>query len=371
MKKILVLALLVMILSPSVFAEAIDETIRAELEIEKAAESIPETLKSSEHNQITFSPSANPSENGLTPKSILKYIVNLTLSSLGEEIYFVITFIALIIISSMIRELVDGIGKGYVASSIHFAVSGIVSSLLISHVNNALASAETYVSELSVFITGLLPFLGSVALAGGEITSAAVSEALILSAVSFLQFVLEEIAVPLVRIVLSFSIVGYLSRLPLGALSELITGFATKLVTISFGVLCAIIYFQNTVTSVTDSLALRSLKLAAGNFIPLVGGFVSEASGTLISGVRLVKSTLGVFAICVILYTTALPLVNFGVRKLSLKFINVISKFVSADKESKVIGELVGIYNILSATMIASSCFFIFAISVFIKSEVG
>ena len=371
MKKILTVALLIFLMSPFSFAEALDESIRDELQIENVTENIPESLKNSEHNSISFSPSSTPAENGLTPESIVKYIISITFSSIGEEIHFIITFIAFIIISSMIHEIVDGIGKGYIRASVHFAVSAIISSLLIFHVNNALISAENYIQELSVFITGLLPFLGSVALVGGEITSAAVSEALILSAVSFLQFVLEEIAVPLIRIVLSFSIVGYVSSLPIGALSELITGFATKLVTISFGVLCAIIYFQNTVTTVTDSLALRSLKLAAGNFIPIVGSFVSEASGTLISGVRLVKSTLGVFAICVIFYTTALPLVNFGIKKLSLKFINIISKFVSADKEAKVITEIVGIYNILSAIMIASSCFFIFAISVFIKSEVG
>ena len=138
MKKILLVALLLFVLSPYTLGETLDESIRAELEIEKAAENIPETLKNSEHNTISFSPSGTPAENGLTPQSIVKYIINLAFSSLGEEIYFVITFIAFIIISSMIHEIVDGIGKGYIASSVHFAVSAVISSLLISHVNNAL-----------------------------------------------------------------------------------------------------------------------------------------------------------------------------------------------------------------------------------------
>lgn len=369
MKRIVIFFFLLLLFGVTAFAEiSIEERIREELSIEGAADAVPESLKG---NEIEFSPSKTPSENGLSPSAVFKYVLNLTFSSLGEEVYFVLSFLSLLVISSLANTFIDGLGNGGVATALHFTVSTVISSLLIAHVNNALDAASVYVEELSVFMTGLLPFIGSLSMIGGEISTSAVSGALILSAITFLQTLLTDVAIPISRIILSFSLVGYISRLPLGALSELLSGIVTKIITLSFGILCAIIYFQNTVTTVTDSLALRSVKLAAGSFIPIVGGFVSEASGTLISGIRLVKSTFGVFAIAVLIFMTARPLVNFGIKKIALKFIRVIARFTSSEKEGSIIGEIVGVYNILSAIMIASSCFFMFAIAVFIKSEVG
>lgn len=368
MKKIAVFILLILVFGVTAFSEnTIDEKIREDLNLEDAVDKVPESVV----KEADFSPSGTPSENGLTPAGIFKYVFNLTFSALGEEIYFLLSFLSLIVISSLAESFIDGLGNGGVKTALHFATSSVISSLLIVSANNAFALAIVYVEELSSFVVGLLPFIGSISLAGGQITSSVVTGALIISAIDFLEILITEIAIPISRIILAFSIVGYVSRMPLGALSEFLSGAVTKLVTLSFGILCAIIYFQNSVTAVTDSLALRSVKLAAGSFIPIVGGFVSEASGTLLSGVRLVKSTFGVFAVAVLLYMMIRPLVNFGIKKLTLKFIKIISRLVGADKEGSVVSEMLGVYNILSATMIASSCYFIFAIAVFIKSEVG
>ncbi len=369
MKRLAFFVILLFLFGVTAVAEIhIEEKVREELFLEKASDTVPESLKD---GGVEFSPSKTPSENGLNLSDIFKYILNLTFSSLGEEVYFILSFLSLLVVSSVANTFIDGLGNGGVRTAVHFTVSTVISSLLIAHVNNALDIASGYVDELSMFMTGLLPFIGSVSMIGGEISTSAVSGAIILSSINFLEMLLTDVAIPISRVIISFSLIGYISHLPLGALAELLSGIVTKIITLSFGILSAIIYFQNSVTTVTDSLALRSVKLAAGSFIPIVGGFVSEASGTLISGIRLVKSTFGVFAIAVLLYMTVRPLINFGIKKTALKFIRVIARFTGSDKEGSIMGEIIGVYNILSAIMIASSCFFMFAIAVFIKSEVA
>lgn len=372
MKRLCLFFVCLFLFSVNITAEnTIDEKLRQQLELDKAEEIIPDSVGNSEHIDIDFSPSKTPSENGLNFSDILKYIVNLVFDSLYEELKFLFTALALLTVAALTDSFVGAIGKGYLVDTVHFCSAGVFASLFIVHIKNALDSAGQYIEELSVFITGLMPFITSVSLVGGEVSSSAVQKALILSAVAILDTILMSVAFPISKAVLSFSVVGYVSKLPLGSISEFLTAVTTKLITITFGIMCAVIYFQNTVTAVTDSLALRSVKLAAGSFISIVGGFVSEASATLIAGVRLLKSTLGVFAIAILIYMTAIPIVNFGIRKLSLKFLCVLCKLLKRDSEAKIVSEMVGVYNILSAIMIASCCFFIFAISVFIKREVG
>ncbi len=372
MKRLCFFLFLLLLFSFNVCAEnTIQEELFEELELEKAEEIIPDSVLESEHIDKEFSPTKTPSENGLNFSDILKYIFNLVFDSFSEELKFIFTALALLLIVSLTDSLVNAMGKGYLIDAVHFCSAGVFASLFIVHIKNALLCAGEYIEELSVFITGLMPFVTSVSMVGGEFSSAAVQKALILSAVAILDTILISVAFPISKAVLSFSVVGYISKLSLGSISEFLTSVTTKLITITFGIMCAVIYFQNTVSAVADSLALRSVKLAAGSFITIVGGFVSEASATLIAGVRLLKSTLGVFAIAVLIYMTAIPIVNFSIRKLSLKFLCAICKLLNKNSEAKVLGEMVGVYNILSAIMVASSCFFIFAISVFIKREVG
>ncbi len=362
------LSILILLLLFSVTVNGAQEgiDISKELGLENATEIIPDSLKDTD---IEFSPSNTPAENGLSINTVMKTFLLYVFDAVGNEISFVFLILGVLVFSAVIFSFIDTSHTALLTAA-RFAVSAVIAALIIDHIENAFQRASEYISELTTFMTGLLPFLGSLSLAGGEFSTSAVQKAVLLTVINILQSFIGTVALPICKTVVSLSVVGYISGVPLGALSEFITGVATKIITITCGLMCAILYFQNTVSSVTDSLALRSVKLAAGSFIPIIGSFVSEASGTLISGVRLVKSTFGVFAICILVYMSARPIINFLTVKLSVRFSGVVAKLIGCDREAKVFGEISSVYNILSAIMIASACFFIFSIAVFIKSEV-
>lgn len=367
MKRLYAFALIIFILfSVPVAAESLETDLSEQLGLEKAKELVPDLLNDTD---IEFSPSNTPTENGLSVNTIFKSLINYIFDALRSEISFIFIIIGILVFSSVIYTFVDS-SHPTLLTAVRFAISSIIAILLVNHIEGAFDRATNYIGDITTFMTGLLPFFGSLSLVGGEISTAAVQKALLLATINILNTLITNVALPICKIVVSLSIVGYVSGIALGALSDFISSIATKTVTVCCGIMCAILYFQNTVTTVTDSLALRSVKLAAGSFIPIVGSFVSEASGTLISGVRLVKSTFGVFAICVLIYMSAKPIINFLIVKLSLRFSGIIAKLLNCDREGKAFGEISVVYNLLSAIMIASTCFFIFAIAVFIKSEV-
>lgn len=355
---------LIIVLAVSVGASDLSTDISAELNLDGAKEFIPEKLNDGE---IDFSPSATPAENGLTVNSLLKTVTRYGLDGLKNEISFVMMMTGILVVSSVLNTFIT---NGAMLTAVRFVISATVSVLLTEHIEGAFLAAEEGINDVSVFMTGMLPFIGSVSLAGGEISTAAVHNAVLIGAIDLLQSFLANSAIPACKIIVAFSIAGYISGIPFGAVSEFITDATVKIITLSCGFMCAILYFQNTVSSATDSLALRSVKLMAGSFIPLVGSFVSESTGTLFAGVKLVKSTFGIFAICVLFYLSLQPIINFCAIKLSVRFASVIAKLLGCDKESKVLSETSFAYNILSAVMIASVCFFIFSISIFIKNEV-
>ncbi len=367
MKLRFIIPLLLIMFSVTVNGAQTEADISKELGLEKATELIPDSLDDVE---LEFSPSNSPSDNGLGIGKLFKSFLLYVFDAVESEISFVFLILGILIFASVIFSFVDSSHTALLMAA-RFAVSAVIAALLIDHVENAFQRAVEYISEITTFMTGLLPFLGSLSLVGGEFSTSAVQKTVLLTVINILQSFIGSVALPICKTVVSLSVVGYVSGVPLGALSEFISGVATKIITISCGLMCAVLYFQNTVSSVTDSLALRSVKLAAGSFIPIVGSFVSEASGTLLSGVRLVKSTFGVFAICVLIYMSARPIINFLTVKLSVRFSGVMAKLMGCDREAKVFAEISSVYNIMSAIMIASACFFIFSVAVFIKSGVS
>ncbi len=362
--KIFAFLLAFLILICPVSASELNEEISESLKLDSAKELVPDI----QDNEIQFSPDKTPTENGLTAKAVFSQILVYFANSLPEQLRFVFTILALFIISAILVSLCSS--HTTLLSAVRFAVCAVFSVITVRHIDASLTYALEFNQELSSFMTGLLPFFNAISAVGGEFTSLAVQKAVLLSCVNILQSFITSAVIPICKVVSALSLAGYISGIALGAVSEFISTVANKVIVISCSIMCAVLYFQNTVASMTDSLALRSVKIMAGNFIPIVGSFVSEASGTLLSGVRLVKSTFGVFAICVVIYMCLGPLVNFAVIKLAVRFSSVIGKILGCDKESNLFKEISGVYNIVSALMTASACFFIFFLAVFAKSEV-
>ena len=361
---ILILALLFSIVSN---AEGIEDDIASELELDKAKDIVPDSIDGVD---IDFSPSNTPSENGLNASTLFKTVFGYFFEVLGEEIAFVFTSIGIFVLAEIIFSFINA-SQTTVSTAARFAISGIVSTLLIAHIENSFEKVIAYTEDISVFMTGLLPFLGSISLVNGEFSTSVVQSAFLLTSVSTLQTVVSGAVIPLCKIVCTLSVAGYISGRAFGTLSSFISGIVSKVISIGCGIMCLILYFQNSVSSVTDSLALRSVKLAAGSFVPVVGSFVSEASGTLIAGAKLVKSTFGVFAVCVLIYMSIRPIINFLTVKLSIRFTGIVAKLLGCEKEAGLFSEIAEVYNVLSAVMIVSACFFAFFIAVFIKSEVA
>lgn len=367
MKKRIFILFFIMLFCFTVVAEGVEEDIAAELELEKAKGLLPDSLDSVD---IDFSPSNTPSENGLNVSTFFKTVFSYFFDVLGNEILFVFSSVGILMMAVIIFSFIDA-SKTTMNAVARFAVSGIVSALLISHIESAFERVIAYINEISVFMTGLMPFLGSISLVNGEFSTSVVQSAFLLTSVSALQTVVSSAVIPLCKAVCALSVAGYISGRAFGALSSFISSIATKVISVSCGIMCLILYFQNSVSAITDSLALRSVKLAAGSFVPVVGSFVSEASGTLIAGAKLVKSSFGVFAVAALIYMSVRPIINFLTVKLSVRFSGIVAKLLGCEKEAGIFSEIAGVYNVLSAIMIVSACFFVFFIAVFIKSEVA
>lgn len=228
----------------------------------------------------------------------------------------------------------------------------------------AFGLAEEFVSAISAFMRRITPTMAGFMVARGEITSAAVISGVIFTAVSVLEQTVARILFPLIRVSLCMSVVSTVFGIP-G-----ISGFAPtvkKLIGYVFGFitssLSAVLMFQKIVAKSTDSLAMRGIKFAVGQFVPFVGGAVNEALSTVMGGVGTIKAATGVASAVIVCLIAAVPVVRMLLYKMFLEFVSVCAGLLGLSGEGKLMGDVASYLGYMAAVMAISAVFFILSLS--------
>ena len=251
-----------------------------------------------------------------------------------------------------VQVAMDLVSMVCVASAV-FTVTGGIFSL-----------AEEFISSISSFMTSVTPTMAGFMIARGEITSAAVISGVIFTAVSLLENIVASVLFPLIRLSLCMSLVTNLFGIP-G-----ISGIAPavkKLISYVFGFvtasLSAVLMFQRIIAKSTDSLAMRGIKFAVGQFVPFVGGAVNEALSTVLGGIGTIKAATGVTGAVIVCLIAAVPVIRMLLQKTFVEWLSVFAGILGLSGEGKLMSEISSYLGYVSAIMAISAVFFILSLS--------
>ncbi len=170
--------------------------------------------------------------------------------------------------------------------------------LLSTPVLQLLQDARDTLDACRLFLAQFIPVLCSVLAANGQAATAVVYSTVFYSVILAVAQALYSWIAPLVRIFLALSITkGLCGSLKLDGFVSLFKRsihWVMGLVATLFG---AYLSFQGLIANTGDSLALRAGKFVLSGGVPIVGGAVSDAIGTVYAGLKLVKNAAGVVAI--------------------------------------------------------------------------
>ncbi|MBQ2989266.1 MAG: hypothetical protein IJD59_09195 [Clostridia bacterium] len=251
-----------------------------------------------------------------------------------------------------LQTVLDLVGMVCMASAV-FAVT-----------EEAFGLAEEFVGSISAFMRKVTPTMAGFMVARGEITSAAVISGVIVTAVSVLEQTVAEILFPLIRVSLCTSVVSTVFGIP-G-----ISGFAPtvkKVIGYVFGFiatcLSAVLMFQRIIAKSADSLAMRGIRFAVGQFVPFVGGAVNEALATVMGGIGTIKAATGVVAAVIVCLIAAVPVIRMLLHKMFLEFVSVCAGLLGLSGEGRLMGDVASYLGYMAAVMAISAVFFILSVS--------
>ncbi|MEG2181980.1 MAG: hypothetical protein RRY69_02835 [Oscillospiraceae bacterium] len=228
---------------------------------------------------------------------VIKGVLSDTASYLKIPLRIFLVFAAVAVGSSAMLALGAGIKDNPLlkSNSLIFSAGAVASCgpVLVECVRGGVAALETVHS----FSLSFVPLFTGLLVSCGEISKSLIfgSFTAIFSQVTsgFLQYMLT----PFVGLMLGLSVVSAMGE---GQIFEIISGirkitvWVTGLVTTIF---FTVMSLQSFIGATGDTLTIKTGKLLVGSFVPIVGGSIADAMSTVLSGMKIIKGTVGVVAI--------------------------------------------------------------------------
>ena len=318
------------------------------------------------------------SENGESAVASLgaEYIASLAASALKAAFAYSVKPLAAVIGVLLLSALLNSAGAaaaGGEAVALSSAVS--VTVTLFGAITPLFKLTSDTLSGIGLIMKGILPVMTGIYAMSGNITAASVNSTWLMLLLTFLETLTESLLMPLLCTCTGFIAVTTLSRFTgapdMSGVSGELKKALTFLLAAAGTVFTTVMAHQTALAKSADSVALRSLKFASGNMIPVIGGALVEAADGYLAGVSLIRSASGTLAAAAVISYVLPALLKIAVLRAGLSAVAAGAEIMGRGKEAAVVREAGEVLGIAVALICTASVLSVIAVGVFAGSLPG
>lgn len=318
------------------------------------------------------------SENGESAVASLgaEYIASLAASALKAAFAYSVKPLAAVIGVLLLSALLNSAGAaaaGGEAVALSSAVS--VTVTLFGAITPLFKLTSDTLSGIGLIMKGILPVMTGIYAMSGNITAASVNSTWLMLLLTFLETLTESLLMPLLCTCTGFIAVTTLSRFTgapdMSGVSGELKKALTFLLAAAGTVFTTVMAHQTALAKSADSVALRSLKFASGNMIPVIGGALGEAADGYLAGVSLIRSASGTLAAAAVISYVLPALLRIAVLRAGLSAVAAGAEIMGHGKEAAVVREAGEVLGIAVALICTASVLSVIAVGVFAGSLPG
>lgn len=344
--------------SPEKLEEEIDLNTLIDTLPESSKEYLPQNLKNTDDliNEI------QKTDTGSIFTIFLNILKN-TFPSTAKKLY---SLLGILIALSVVNILKDNIGTPAYSKGLALLTTAIISIFIYEFLNDIWKDAESYISTINAFITALIPVMTFLYTMGGNVSTAIVNSSGLAILLTFSNSVLNSCMLPLSKICFGLTIAGNIGNLKgVSEITKTLKGFFTITLSGIMTLFSIFLLFKTNLSASADSAATRTIKFA-GSFIPVIGSALGETVRSLMTGISLIKSSVGFLGIIIIFIITLPIFLKILSAKICIDLSVVVSSLLGCERESIFLKEISGIINFVLAINFTTSLMFVFELIVFV-----
>ncbi len=288
--------------------------------------------------------------------------------TVGDAVRLLASISGLLVLSAMFRALCPEERAG-LSRALTFCSSLALAVLLFTLQRDSFLQMERYFAAIKGVATAFLPLMGTLYAMGGNVRAAAVNHSVLSAFLTLLETFCAGTVLPIAGICLSLSLLdattgGSISLRPLA-------GFIKRSYTLCLSflmlLLCGVLGVQTTLAKAGDTLALRTARFAAGSFLPVVGGSVSETLRTVAASVEYLRSVAGTGAILVLFYTFLPTFLSVLLTRTAFLLSGSVAKLLHCESEEKILSELASVFGYFLAIIASLFVMLVFSLTLFTR----
>ncbi len=280
--------------------------------------------------------------------------------------------LGVVVLVSMVQALKTSFSDTGLSSALEYITllcAALAAYTAIAGVWERLTAA---MSGLTAFMTGLIPMMSALYAAGGNVTTAAISSAGLMTLTAFCEQLSYYILWPVLRVCFGLALIaGMGGQISLSGIAGVLRGMFTTVLTFVMTILTAVLGYQTNLALSADNVSAKALKFVASSYIPVVGGALGDAIRAIGGSVGLLRATLGGAAVAVIFALVLPAVLQIYLCRFTFSLVGSAAKLVGCDRESAFFGEMRSILGFGLAILVSCAVMFLFFVTLFARAAVG
>lgn len=314
---------------------------------------------------------ASAVQNAADVPKILAYIRDFLGVSLRQALPLLAAVSGILVLSAVLRAVgaTSGAGTGRAFS---FCSVTVLTLLLLRQSLSGVSRLRAWFEMLCTLAGSMLPMMGTLYALGGNVGAAAANHTVMSVFLSVAQMLCTRAVLPVAGICLLLAVCDALTgRAALKPLGNLIKrtftlGFSFLMLLLSF-----LLGLQTTLAAGSDTLALRTVRFAAGSFLPVVGGSISEAMKTVAGSISYLRTLAGSGGILVLFLFFLPTFLTVLTTRIVFLLCGALAELLEAKSEGRVLSELASVYGFFLAVIAAVFTMAVFALTIFAHCAVA
>ena len=248
-------------------------------------------------------------------------------------------------------------------------LSSILKSLDNSFSSGAVSQVTTYIVFIVMVTLTLVGFKDVLNICNNTIDS--MISLIFMGGVTFINIVFKNFL--FISITIGFAVLvinNISSSIKLKKLSSFIKQINLITIGAIFTIYLGLVSMQGMYVKSLDGFAIKSTKFAIGNFIPVVGGFVSDSFDIILSSSQLIKNLFGGVGLIILIGICLIPIVKIISIILVYKASAMIVEPVGEENISNFLNEISNLMAIMLGCIIAITIMFFVTIAIVISISV-
>ena len=331
----------------------------------EVAELLPEGFFSGDLTAV-----ADATKEASALSTVLSVVGRLSGLAVSENLSMLASICGVLVLSAIFRAFAAS--SGSVGKALSFCTALSLTVLLFSLQKERFSDITRFFSVMQNLGTAMLPLMGTLYAMGGNVGAAVANSGVLSAFLSLLETVCASTVLPVAGVALALALIDALSTgLPLRPLAGLIKRTYTLVFSFLMLLLCGVLGLQSTLAKAGDTLALRTARFAAGSFLPVVGGSVSETLRTVAGSVQYLRGVVGTGAIVVVFLAFLPTFLSVALGRIAFLLGGTVAKLLGCEGEEKILAELGSVYGYFLAVIASLFVMMIFSLTLFARCAVA